>query len=611
MNTYNFDQVGTRVKTQMNTGSTYSVSSLQVSVTLDDTRGIINFRSPAINYRIDPSGDTIVINGTSYLPGSHTASFIYDGIIELFPDANSGSGGSGDLSLYMQKANNLSDIVSASASRTNLGLGSLAVKNSLLSGDIPDISATYATQAQLTTTNGNITTNTSSISALQTEVDAIETGAGLGTSGTYTADNTTNYLSTSTSLKDGLKKLDTQIKTNSDAIGTNTTNISTLQTNSITASGTVTLTNKSISGSTNTLTSIPNGALTNNTISGIALGSNLGTLTFNSTNLTGTSYNGSAGATLNTVQDIATTSSPQFTKVGIGGAAASILYINSGLSLASNFGTNGFGIRQDAATYTSTTSSGTIATTGVNTLAQPTLTSSSATTLTTAATLYIGNSPAAGSNVTITNAYGIYVSTALGGFAGGITTGGGSGSNFGTAAGSSNATAGSSSTTMQVGGSAVIHSRVFLNGSGASTIASNASYANLIVGSAPVAINSSGVHAVFANAVVNPVGTITGSGATLTETATLYVNGAGSGGSTNLALHVGGSSASSQVDGKLIMGGTFRLKGYTVSTLPSGTQGDTAYVTDASSPTAGGTLTGSGSAVRPVFYNGTAWVSMY
>jgi len=50
-------------------------------------------------------------------------------------------------------------------------------------------------------------------------------------------------------------------------------------------------------------------------------------------------------------------------------------------------------------------------------------------------------------------------------------------------------------------------------------------------------------------------------------------------------------------------------KGYTVSTLPSGTQGDTAYVTDATAPTYLGTLTGGGSVVCPVFYNGTAWVS--
>lgn len=51
------------------------------------------------------------------------------------------------------------------------------------------------------------------------------------------------------------------------------------------------------------------------------------------------------------------------------------------------------------------------------------------------------------------------------------------------------------------------------------------------------------------------------------------------------------------------------LKNYTVSTLPTGTTGGTAYVTDAVTCTFLGTLTGSGTTVCPVFYNGTAWVA--
>lgn len=64
--------------------------------------------------------------------------------------------------------------------------------------------------------------------------------------------------------------------------------------------------------------------------------------------------------------------------------------------------------------------------------------------------------------------------------------------------------------------------------------------------------------------------------------------------------------------GKIIMSGassTIRLKSYTVSTLPTGTEGDTAYVTDAVLPTFLGVLTGGGSVKTPVFYNGSAWVS--
>ena len=60
---------------------------------------------------------------------------------------------------------------------------------------------------------------------------------------------------------------------------------------------------------------------------------------------------------------------------------------------------------------------------------------------------------------------------------------------------------------------------------------------------------------------------------------------------------------------KITANNVIKLKSYTVATLPAGTQGDTAYVTDAVSPTYLGTLTGGGSVVCPVFFNGTAWVS--
>lgn len=51
------------------------------------------------------------------------------------------------------------------------------------------------------------------------------------------------------------------------------------------------------------------------------------------------------------------------------------------------------------------------------------------------------------------------------------------------------------------------------------------------------------------------------------------------------------------------------LSAYTVATLPAGTVGMTAYVTDATAPTYLGTLTGGGTVKCPVFYDGTAWKS--
>ncbi len=55
--------------------------------------------------------------------------------------------------------------------------------------------------------------------------------------------------------------------------------------------------------------------------------------------------------------------------------------------------------------------------------------------------------------------------------------------------------------------------------------------------------------------------------------------------------------------------GPVRLKAYTVATLPAGTQGDTAFVTDALAPTFLTAVVGGGSVVTKVFYDGTNWVN--
>lgn len=63
-----------------------------------------------------------------------------------------------------------------------------------------------------------------------------------------------------------------------------------------------------------------------------------------------------------------------------------------------------------------------------------------------------------------------------------------------------------------------------------------------------------------------------------------------------------------QDNGVVINGNVNRLKGYTVGTLPAGTQGDTAFVTDALAPTFLATVVGGGAIVTPCFFNGTNWV---
>lgn len=48
---------------------------------------------------------------------------------------------------------------------------------------------------------------------------------------------------------------------------------------------------------------------------------------------------------------------------------------------------------------------------------------------------------------------------------------------------------------------------------------------------------------------------------------------------------------------------------YTVATLPTGTQGQRAFVTDATAPVFLTTVVGGGAVVCPVFFDGTNWVA--
>jgi hypothetical protein len=86
----------------------------------------------------------------------------------------------------------------------------------------------------------------------------------------------------------------------------------------------------------------------------------------------------------------------------------------------------------------------------------------------------------------------------------------------------------------------------------------------------------------------------------------LYIN-TQSGATTNWSLYVNGGN--SYLGGTTIHNAPVRLKGYTVATLPAGTQGDTAFVTDALAPAFLTAVAGGGAVVTPVFYNGTNWIA--
>lgn len=98
--------------------------------------------------------------------------------------------------------------------------------------------------------------------------------------------------------------------------------------------------------------------------------------------------------------------------VGVGVTSPAARLHLGGAITASSWTTNGIGLRYAAATYTdsSTAASGTVASSGIHALARPTIAATNATvTYTNAATLYIANSPANGSNVTVTNPWSIWV----------------------------------------------------------------------------------------------------------------------------------------------------------------------------------------------------------
>ncbi len=88
------------------------------------------------------------------------------------------------------------------------------------------------------------------------------------------------------------------------------------------------------------------------------------------------------------------------------------------------------------------------------------------------------------------------------------------------------------------GGASTINYRTITNGASSTTLGTGNSYGSFIVGSAPITTATSGTHAVIANFVINPVGTVTAGGAAITNTASLYINGASSAGTSNYALDI-------------------------------------------------------------------------
>ena len=146
---------------------------------------------------------------------------------------------------------------------------------------------------------------------------------------------------------------------------------------------------------------------------------------------------------------------------------ATIIAGNAALSAAS-WTTSGIQFRTSATTYTNTTA-GTAASAVFNSFARPILAASSALTTTNAATVYIDNAPGAGTNMTITNSYALWVSAGNCLFGANLTLNGAS-SNLSLSGASStvtlsNTTASTSSSTgaLQVAGGAYFGANSLFN----------------------------------------------------------------------------------------------------------------------------------------------------
>lgn len=89
-----------------------------------------------------------------------------------------------------------------------------------------------------------------------------------------------------------------------------------------------------------------------------------------------------------------------------------------------------------------------------------------------------------------------------------------------------------------IGGASGTLIRTGFYGSGSSTPTTNYNYSAVTIGSAPLTTQASGTHAILANLGVKAIGTVTAGGAAITNTATVYVEGASSAGTNNYALWV-------------------------------------------------------------------------
>ncbi|CAB4131859.1 hypothetical protein UFOVP125_69 [uncultured Caudovirales phage] len=293
---------------------------------------------------------------TGFTPSSPTG-----GAIVLGGTLNAASGGTGATTLTGYVYGNGTGTMTAATTIPNAGLAnsSITINGSLVSLG-GSITVTATASNALTISTGLTGTSYNGSAAVTIAIDStVATLTGVQTLTNKTISGASNTLSdignssltnsaitiNGNSVSLGGSTTVTASTTSALTIGTGLSGTSfngstpvtiAIDSTVATLTGTQTLTNKTMSGASNTFSAIPNSALSNSTISGVALGSNLNSLTIG-TGLTGTSYNGSGAVTVAIDSTVATLTGTQtFTNKSISGSTNTLTNIpNSALTNSS------------------------------------------------------------------------------------------------------------------------------------------------------------------------------------------------------------------------------------------------------------------------------------
>ncbi len=348
--------------------------------------------------------------------------------------------------------------------------------------------------------------------------------------------------------------------------------------------------------------------------------------------------------------------------IGIGVTPASSLNIGGARSVAS-WTTTGIFLALNSATLTDITGTGTITSRNIASFAIPTFAASNVQTITNAATVYIQGAPTAGANTTLTNPWSLWIDSGHVRADGSLIVGGGTSTIGSYQISSANSVALSSAsmvygalfevTNTSTGGSTAFRGNCLVNNAGTTSSGIGCETVTRILGGGTITnsylfralspVVSSGTIGTSYGLYIQKqqvTGVTTGWGVYQADSGdtnyfagrfgigttgpdrALEINEA-SGNCLRLTYNDSNGSAANYADLSVSSAGVLtvspsgvatvfskpiRLKGYTVATLPAGTQGDTAFVTDSLAPAFLTTVVGGGAVVATVFYNGTNWV---